>query len=154
IESSRLRYNEAVKVTTEQQLLLNIVRLRYTDTPSSLALTAIADQQEAIAALRAIPFFAAAAAGDFGGYRGALLPQAELTRTTRPTLSYTPLDAQEFTRRLFTPISLEGMTYLAKTPWPVATVFRLWLENLNWVPNAETASGPTPKGPPEFVEFL
>jgi hypothetical protein len=29
LESGRLRYNEAVKKTTEQQLLLNIVRLRY-----------------------------------------------------------------------------------------------------------------------------
>ena len=29
MESGRLRYNEAVKKTTEQQLLLNIVRLRY-----------------------------------------------------------------------------------------------------------------------------
>ena len=33
-------------------------------------------------------------------------------------------------------------------------MFRLWLENLNWVPNAETASGPTPSDPPEFAEFL
>jgi hypothetical protein len=154
IENSRLQYNEAVKVTTEQQLLLNIVRLRYTDTPSSLGLTSIAEQQEAIASLKAIPFFTAAAAGNFGTYRGAVFPQAELTRSSRPTLSYTPLDDQEFTRRLFTPITLEGMTYLAKTTWPISTVFRLWLENLNWVSNAETASGPTPKHPPEFIAFL
>src|SRR6516225_2233239 len=94
IEHSRLQYNEAVKVTTEQQLLLNIVRLRYTDTPSSLGLTAIAEQQEAIAALKAMPFFTAAAAGDLGTYRGTVLPEAELTRSSRPTLSYTPLDDQ------------------------------------------------------------
>jgi len=37
LQQSRLQYNEVVKTTTEQQLLLNIVRLRYTDTPSSLA---------------------------------------------------------------------------------------------------------------------
>jgi hypothetical protein len=154
IEQTRLQYNEAVKVTTEQQLLLNIVRLRYTDTPSSLALSAIADQQEVSAGLKAIPFFTAAAAGDIGSYRGNVLPQAELSRSSRPTLSYTPIDDQEFTRRLFTPISLEGMTYLAKTTWPISTVFRLWLENLNWVPNAETGSGPTPKYAPEYVEFL
>jgi hypothetical protein len=35
LETHRLPYNEAVKKTTEEQLLLNIVRLRYTDTPSS-----------------------------------------------------------------------------------------------------------------------
>lgn len=155
VETNRLRYNEAVKVTSEQQLLLNIVRLRYIDNPSSLSVTTIADQQEIVAGLRAIPFFTSAAAGNaFGGYRGAVLPQAELTGSNRPTLSYTPIDDQEFTRRLFTPITLEGMAYLAKTTWPISTVFRLYLENLNWVSNAETASGPTPRDPPEYAEFL
>jgi len=34
LQQTRLQYNEAVKATTEEQLLLNIVRLRYTDTLS------------------------------------------------------------------------------------------------------------------------
>ncbi len=154
IEQSRLRYNEAVKVTSEQQLLLNVVRLRYIDSPSSLSLASIADQQELIGGLSAIPFFTSAGAGDFGGYRGTVLPQATLSRATRPTLSYVPLDDQEFTQRLFTPVSLDGVAYLSKTTWPISTVFRLYLENLNWVSNAETASGPTPKKPPEYAEYL
>ena len=145
VEQNRLRYNEAVKTTTEQQLLLNIVRLRYIDTPSSLSITTIADQQEIVAGLKAIPFFTADAVGNsFGGFRGSVLPQAELSGANRPTLSYTPLDDTEFTRRLFTPLTLEGAAYLGKTTWPISTVFRLYLENLNWVSNAETASGPTP----------
>src|SRR5204862_6248837 len=92
-------------------------------------------------------------AGSFGSFQGSVLPQMEFSGATRPTLSYTPLDDQDFTRRLFTPISLEGTAYLAKTTWPISTVFRLYLENLNWVSNAETASGPTPKTPPTFEEF-
>ncbi|QEL20180.1 hypothetical protein [Limnoglobus roseus] len=154
IEQGRLRYNEAVKATTEQQLLLNIVRLRYTDTPSSLSIANIADQQEIVSSLKAIPFFTSAGAGDLGSYRGSVLPQAEFSRAIRPTLSYTPIDDQEFTRRLFTPITLDGITYLAKTTWPVSTVFRLYLENLNWVSNAQSASGPTPRMPPDYGEFL
>jgi len=154
IEQTRLRYNEAIKTTTEQQLLLNIVRLRYTDTPSSLSVTSIAEQREIVGGLRAIPFFAAAGAGDFGGFRGTVLPQVEVSGAVRPTLSYTPIDDSEFTRRLFTPITLDGIAYLGKTTWPISTVFRLYLENLNWVSNAETASGPTPKTSPEYAEFL
>lgn len=151
---SRLRYNDAVKSTSEQQLLLNIVRLRYVDTPSSLAISSIADQQELAAGLGFVPFFTSAAAGDVGGYRNSILPQAQLSRASRPTLSYTPLDDEEFTRRLFSPISLEGVAYLSKTTWPISTVFRLYLENLNWVSNAETASGPTPIDPPDYATFL
>ena len=154
LESGRVRYNEALKVSGEQQFLLNVVRLRYTDTPSSLAVSGIADQRELAAGLRAVPFFTSAAAGDLGSYRGLVLPQAELTTAARPTLSYTPQDDEQFARRLFTPVTLDGVAYLAKTTWPVSTVFRLYLENLNWVSNAQTGSGPTPKRPPVYADFL
>lgn len=154
LTADRLAYNEAVKTTSEEQLLLNIVRLRYTDTPSSLAVTSVADQRELTRNLGVAPFFAAAAAGLApGGYRGTVLPQAGVTAATRPTLTYTPEDDQDFTRRLFTPLSLDAVEALAKTTWPIDTVFRLWLENLNWVSNAETASGPTPRDPPDYAPF-
>ncbi len=150
LQRSRVRFNEAVKATSEQEMLLNIVRLRYTDTPSSLAISNIAAQYELSAGLGAMPFFAA------GADRGlnSVLPQATLGGADRPTISFTPLDDSEFARRLFTPLSLEGIIYLAKTTWPIQTVFRLYLENLNWVPNAQTASGPTPALAPPESRFL
>src|SRR5262249_30616635 len=46
LPTDRIRYNEAVKTSTEEQLLLNIVRLRYTDTPSSLGVSSLAEQYE------------------------------------------------------------------------------------------------------------
>lgn len=151
IVQTRLAYNEAVKTTSEEQFLLNIVRLRYTNTPSSLAISNIADQQELASELQAIPFFVP---GAIDGFRATALPQATLTRASRPTLSYTPLDDEDYTQRLFTPISLNGAFYLSRTTWPISTVFRLYLENLNWVSNAETASGPTPRCAPEYAQFL
>lgn len=152
LEHSRLRYNEAVKRTTQEQLLLNIVRLRYTDSPSSLGVTSIAAQHEIVKSLKLIPLLAAS--GDAVPQPfSRVLPQVEVNAADRPTLSYTPLDDQDFTKRLFTPIPLDGVIYLSKTTWKTSTVFRLWLENLNWVSNAETASGPTPPTPPNFAEF-
>jgi hypothetical protein len=150
---TRLRYNDAVKETSEQQLLLNIVRLRYSDTPSSLAISTIADQHELSTSNQIVPLFTSAGAGDLGTYGSRLLPQLGIAGTSRPTLSYTPLDDEDFARRLFTPISLDGVAYLSKTTWPISSVFRLYLENLNWVSNAETASGPTPRHPPVYAEF-
>src|SRR5262249_38321251 len=124
-------------------------------TPSSLAITTVADQYELTRSLGLTPFFTSAAAGQaLGGYRATVLPQANLSASTRPTLTYTPEDDQEFTRRLFTPLSLEAIASLSKTTWPTSIVFRLWLENINWVSNAETASGPTPRVTPEYAEFL
>jgi hypothetical protein len=153
LQEQRLLYNEAVKRTTEEQLLLNIVRLRYNDSPSSLAVSAIAAQWERVQSASIVPFFAASGADVNTSYR-AILPQAQVGSADRPTVSLTPLDDSEFTRKLFTPMTLDGVLYLAKTTWPIATVFRLYLENLNWVPNAQTASGPTPRTAPEVDDFL
>ena len=153
LDETRLQYNEVVKRTTEEQLLLNIVRLRYTDTPSSLAVSGIAAQFERSQNVQIVPFFTAAGADSNRSF-AAVLPQAGVAGADRPTISFTPLDDQEFTRKLFTPLPMDGVIYLAKTTWPIATVFRLYLENLNWVSNAQTASGPTPKAAPEVNEFL
>lgn len=152
LHQSRLEYNEAIKSTTEEQMLLNIVRLRYTDTPSSLGVSAIAAQFERNQSFGLTPFFAASGA-DINQSFTAILPQISVQNADRPTFSLTPLDDQEFTRKLFTPLPLDGLVYLVKTTWPISTVFRLYLENLNWVPNAQTASGPTPAEAPDFSNF-
>ena len=148
LQRTRVSYNETVKVTSEQEMLLNIVRLRYGDTPSSLAISNIAAQYEFAGGLGATPFFAVGAAPF-----SSVLPGANLGGADRPTLSLTPLDDGEFARRLFTPLTLEGIIYLAKTTWPIQTVFRLYLENLNWIPNAQSASGPTPAQAPPPSAF-
>lgn len=153
LQQTRLQYNEVVKATTEEQLLLNIIRLRYTDTPSSLAVSTIAAQFERSQNLQLTPFFTSAGA-DFNRSYTAILPQVQISGADRPTVSLTPLDDQEFTRKLFTPMTLDGIVYLTKTTWPISTVFRLYLENLNWVSNAQTASGPTPRKPPVVDDFL
>lgn len=153
LQQARLDYNETVKSTTEEQLLLNIVRLRYTDTPSSMAISAIAAQFERSQGVGLVPFFTAVG-GDVGRSSfSTTLPQAQVLNADRPTFSLTPLDDQEFTRKLFTPLPLDAVIYLAKTTWPISTVFRLYLENLNWVSNAQTASGPTPDVAPVFNDF-
>lgn len=153
LDETHLRYNEAIKRTAEEQLLLNIVRLRYTETPSSLAISAIAAQFERTQSAGLLPFFTAAG-GDLNRSFTTVLPQLQVQGADRPTFSLTPQDDQEFTRKLFTPLPLSGVLYLAKTTWPISTVFRLYLENLNWVSNAQTASGPTPKKAPDVFEFL
>lgn len=153
LQETRLLYNEVIKTTTEQQLLLNIVRLRYADTPSSLSVANVAAQFEVVRSLALVPFFATSGAEPNRGY-AAVLPGAGLSSADRPTISYVPIDDQEFTRKLFTPLTLDGVVYLVKTTWPIGTVFRLFLENMNWVPNAEFASGPTPRTPPPYAEFL
>src|SRR6478609_11718780 len=46
VRSTRLRYNEVVRATNDQQLLLNLVRLRYADSPIFIDLPNITSQFE------------------------------------------------------------------------------------------------------------
>lgn len=156
LEKTRLPYNEAVKTTSEQQLLLNIVRLRYGESPSSLAVSSIAAQFECQTSGQLVPFFASAAsgAGEVFQTNGAILPGAQLSHADRPTISFTPLDDSDYYRKLFTPLTLEGVLYLADTSWPISTVLRLFLEFVNGVSNAEAGSGPESKVVPVYEEFL
>jgi hypothetical protein len=94
LEKTRLPYNEAVTRTTEEQLLLNIVRLRYNDTPSSLAVSAIATQFELQQNLSIVPFFTSEGA-DINRSFTSLLPQAAVQHADRPTVTLTPQDDQE-----------------------------------------------------------
>ena len=119
LQQSRLQYNEVVKTTGGQQLLLNIVRLRYTDTPSSLAVSGIAAHFEVSKNFGLTPFFVASGAEVAKSY-AAVLPQLGIAGADRPTFSLTPLDDQEFTRKLFTTLPLDGLIYLAKTTWPIS----------------------------------
>src|SRR5437899_8014163 len=84
LQQTRLHYNEVVKATTEEQLLLNIVRLRYTDTPSSLAVSTIAAQFERSQNFQLTPFFTSAGS-DINRSYTAILPQVSAGSADRPT---------------------------------------------------------------------
>jgi hypothetical protein len=156
LEHSHRKYNEALKEVAEEELLLNIVRLRYNDTPTRLDVSSIAAQYEIDASAEARPFFIAPNPSNsnviFRTFTS-ILPDASLTGSQRPTISLTPADDPETTRSLFTPSTPDGIIFLAETSYPIATVFRLWVEYLNRVPNAVTASGPPRDLVPDFRGF-
>jgi len=131
------------------------VRLRYTDTPSSLGVSSIAAQHELQQTLSVMPFFTSAASNADIATAATLLPQLGLQGATRPTITYSPEDDQEFTRKLFAAMPVEGFVLVSKmvATWPISTIMRLWLETLNRVDNAQNASGPTPALAPNFAEF-
>src|SRR5271157_6378037 len=89
VRHTRIRYNEVIRDTNDQQLLLNIVRLRYADSPVFIDLPNITSQ------------FEVAGRGNYlGGYGNqtpgrASLGFGELTLRDSPTLSYHPREGRE-----------------------------------------------------------
>jgi hypothetical protein len=146
--------NDAVNQVTKEELLLNLVRFRYNDNPSRLDVASVAAQFEADGTLEARPFFSTETTST-GLFKAAskILPFVGLRGSSRPTLTFNPQDDSDNIRALFLPSKLEGITFLADSSWPIATIFRLYVEYLNNVPNAVSESGPPRGVPSEYYQF-
>ena len=154
LERSHGRYNEAVRRVDEEQLLRNLVHIRYNETPVHLNVTSIAAQYELTGGAEARPFFLAPnPAGSTYRSFTSVLPDLTISGASRPTLTLIPSDNGDAVRRFLTPISADTMVFLTQTSWPVTIVLRLWVERLNGVPNAPTASGPQRDLVPDFERF-
>ena len=69
LECSHRPYNDAVKQVTEEELLLNLIRLRYNDDFVHLDMSSVAAQYELDAAAEARPFFGFASSSGIGFFR-------------------------------------------------------------------------------------
>jgi hypothetical protein len=155
LETSHGRYNEAYQRVDSEELLRNIIRLRYGDPPAEVEVSAIAAQYELSASAEARPFFGTeSVTGPVFRSFNSVLPFAGAGAANRPTISLNPVHSGETVTRLLRPITPEELIVFADTSWPIATVFRMWLEGINGIPNAPSASGPTRSFAPEYTEFL
>jgi hypothetical protein len=155
LERTHGLYNEAVRSVEQEELLLNIVRLRYTEPTLKLNVQTINSQYELTGNAAAQPFFGVAATGtDFFGAFSRILPDVGVVGSNRPTVTLNPADSSDAVRQFLTPVPLETLSVIAESGWPVSTVLRLWVERLNGVPNGVTASGPPCQGPLDYARFL
>jgi hypothetical protein len=154
LEKTHGRYNEAVRRVDEEQFLRNIVRMRYNETPLELNVSSIAAQYELDGGAEARPFFSTPnPAGNTFHPFTRILPDLTVSGSNRPTITLVPGDTGAAVERFLTPISFDTLVFLFQTSWPVETVTRLWVERLNGVPNAASASGPPRCQVPDFGRF-
>lgn len=146
IRKGRLEYNQAVQQSFREEMLLNLVRLRYRETPEFLTIGGIAAQYT---------FDGRASGGlalpDGGTKVGSL--SSGVSRTERPTISYVPSRGEAFQKGLLAPIDLQSLELLARTGWSWERILRMTVQYMNQVDNATSAGGPTPEIKPDFEEF-
>jgi hypothetical protein len=156
LEKSHGRYQEAIRQVDEEQVLRNLVHLRYGEGPLELIVSSIAAQYELNGAAEARPFFIAPNPSNsnviFKTFTS-ILPDLSVSGANRPTITLVPGDNSETIRRFLTPIPTETLAFLSETSWPPSVILRLWVERLNGVPNAVTASGPSRGVISDFARF-
>jgi hypothetical protein len=153
LEGSHGRYNEAIRTVNEEQLLRNLVHLRYTESPLNLEVSVIANQYELSGQAEGRPFFSPQASDSIFRSFSTVLPDILVSAANRPTFTLNPADDANAVRQFFTPIKADTLAFLAQTSWPTSTILRLWVREINGVPNAAPASGPPPGLPPDFARF-
>ncbi len=121
-----LSYNDRVRATADQELLLNIVRLRYLDTIEFLAINSISAQAS---------FNVTLGAEIAPNNAETTLVIPELHYSDRPTFSFSPQRGKEFAKRLVEPIKVNTLAYLAASDWPIKILMQLLVKEINGVVN-------------------
>jgi len=146
--AGRNAFNTTLQVTTNEQLLLNMVRLRYCDSPYFLNVQNITNTMTFEAASKA--------AFNFPGFnqKNPTEVNAGLLWKSSPTIVYAPIDGKQFSELLLQPIDLRFLQQLIYSGWDVDRVFRVAVQNFDNIANAPTASGPCPKYDHSHVNFF
>jgi hypothetical protein len=147
IRRGRDNYNVAIQQTNNEQLLLNLVRLRYRDTPLFLEIASITSN-----------FTFELGGGANGGLSTSKVHTVGLSSSVgyaeRPTVSYVPLQGQRFATQLLSPIAPRIILLMYHSGWAIDRIFRICVQHLGPLHNATRASGPTPDTPPEYDGFF
>jgi hypothetical protein len=120
----RFDYSSAISRSWQEQMLLNLVRLRYVEPPLFLDVSQVVAQYtaEGSAALNA-PDWLGAPAGSAAGISGRW--------AVSPTITFSPMTGETFTKSLLKPISPVSLLSLVQVGWPVDGVFSVGVRAIN-----------------------
>ncbi|MEM9456083.1 MAG: hypothetical protein AAGF11_18015 [Myxococcota bacterium] len=126
----RINYMESIARSSEEQILLNIVRLRHLHLPVFLQVSSVVTQ-----------FSLSTNVGASGSYNvvtpGGPVPTASAGASAgvaiqeRPTISYTPLQGADFVQRMATPLSVDAIVHLVHAGWPWDSVLDCCVQQVN-----------------------
>jgi hypothetical protein len=131
VQRDRFEFNSAVARSWKEQTLLNIVRLRYLDTPLFLDVSQI------------VGGYTLEGTVSLGGTGNSSTAPAAIGNTlsvgtagrwaVNPTITYTPLTGAQFSQKLLTPISPNAVLWGVQAGWPIDLIMRLCVQGVNGI---------------------
>ncbi len=143
-------YNEAIARSSNEQMLINLVRLRYREVPVFLAVGSVLTQYFYGGELRAGAIFGKPIGGASDMFANV---NTRMVYFERPTITYSPLAGQEFTQQLLTPIPDEMIFSLVQSGWPPDQLLMMSLERINHLVNIPFSSKPSAERLEELRTF-
>ena len=142
-------YNQAIGRASNEQMLLNLVRLRYSDVPVFLGVNSVLTQYIYAGNANlsgAVGTSVGDAANSVGGTAG-------VRYIERPTITYSPLSGEEFAEQVMTPIPAELVFSLLQSGWPATDLLTMGLERLGEQRNPLSQALATEAGRRQHREF-
>lgn len=127
VAPDQFNYNEAIARAGNEQMLLNLVRLRYREVPVFLALSSVLTQY-----VYGGRVAVNASGGDAVGFGTWLVGgSGSISYIERPTLTYSPLTGSEFAQQLLSPIDSEMVFGLVQSGWPPEQLLSMTILRIN-----------------------
>jgi hypothetical protein len=147
IEPDRASFTNAIGESWKSQMLLNIVKIRYGDTPIFLDVASVISSYAMEEQVNFGFNWSQAIQTNFqniGGYG---------RYTDRPTVTYSPLMGEKFARSLMTPIPPPAILSLIQAGYRADLVLRVATNSVNGVRNRYGGGGRLRKADPEFYQL-
>ena len=129
IARDRVDYDHAITTSWKRTMLLNMVKLRYGDTPMFLDVSSIINSYTLDATLSAGASWPSAGGPTVSTLGG------NAHYTDKPTITYNPLLGERFTRSLMTPLQPAVVVSLIQSGWAADSVMRMMVSSANGVYN-------------------
>ena len=148
IPGARFNYNETITRSLNEQLLLNLVRVRYRDTPLFVDVGSVIAQYEWAGSVGASPTIQIDGSenNEYGFGVGGSYSES-------PTISYEPVRGAAAAQRLLAPIDPSTLALLSQSGWSIERLMLCCVQEINGVENAPSATGPAPTSLPDNRDF-
>ena len=138
VAGDRFDYNEAINQSNSQQMLLNIVRLRYMEMPNFMTVSSVITSYEYDGNL------GLSATSNASPSNETLTGSVNLGYKEKPTITYSPLAGHDFSVRLLKNIPVDGIFSLGHAGFPMDILIAIGLNRINDVKNMGFGGVPTP----------
>lgn len=138
IPRDRFSYNKALAESTQHQMLLNFVRIRYLEEPVFLSVSSILTQYVYEAGVGVGANVQLDGGSDEAG------ADANVRYEERPTITYVPIEGREFSEQMLTPIPSESIFAAAQQGWSVDVLLRIGLNRIGAAKNMAFEGIPPP----------
>ena len=146
IPGDSFNYNNRIVQTSQEEMLHNLVRVRYGGVPQFLTISSVINQYSRSAGASigtpVIPGSDLPAAGVTGGW------------SDRPTITYSPLSGQAFSKSMLQPLPPSIIFYFFQAGSSTKTVMRFCVQNMNGLKNEDRIPGGYRQADPDFIKLI